>query len=61
MSVVIIYVMVIRLEKGIAGIWMGPVAVVTTATFAYLAIWSTIDWKELIDKAKAQRKLDKGE
>ena len=51
----------VRLEKGIAGIWMGPAAVVTSATFAYLAIWSTIDWTGLIDKAKAQRKLDKGE
>ena len=61
MSIAIIYVVMIRLEKGIAGIWMGPAAVVTSATFAYLAIWSTIDWTGLIDKAKAQRKLDKGE
>lgn len=45
------YVTAIKLEKGIAGIWMGPASVMILSTFAYVLMWSTIDWEKLIDRA----------
>ena len=51
-------VLVFKYDLGIRGIWIGPTLAVTFLTFAYILIFSKIDWAERIRMAKVQRLKD---
>jgi MATE family multidrug resistance protein len=51
--------MVFKFELGTVGIWIGPTVACAFNTAAYLYIFNSIDWKQLIIKAAEQRERDK--
>ena len=50
--------LVFKYAKGIRGIWVGPTLAVTFLTITYIQIFTSMNWKDLVEKAKAQREAD---
>jgi len=51
--------MVFKFDLGTIGIWIGPTFACAFNTAAYLYIFNTINWTELIVKSAEQREKDK--
>ena len=51
--------MVFKFNLGTVGIWIGPTVACAFNTAAYLFIFKSIDWKQLIIRAAEQREKDK--
>jgi MATE family multidrug resistance protein len=51
--------MVFKFDLGTLGIWVGPTFACAFNTAAYLWIFNTINWSDLIVKAAEQREKDK--